>query len=637
MLKYALLFALAALASLVLTPLVRRLAIRLGAVDQPGNRRVHASPIPRLGGLAVYAALGLTFALALVTSRFAFDVLYGNAPTLAAFGFAATVVMVLGAIDDFRPVSPPVKLATQVVAAFAVVSGGYRIEDVSGISTGVFAVPLTILWVVGITNAFNLIDGLDGLAAGVGLIVSTTLFAVCIQSGHVADAMILASLGGSLLGFLRYNFHPAQIFLGDSGSLLLGFALAVVSIEASNKLSTAVAMTVPILALGLPIIETLLTVLRRLLSALHVVRHVEGSERYEFLFSGRAAVFRADRQHIHHRLLDLGVTHRNAVLFLYGVCAALGAAALGTTLMREPSQGLLLAAFALAAFVGIRRLNYGEMRLLRNGALLPIFDLPLVNRRLLHVLFDLGFIIVSYVGAYCVWFGPRWTVDVRARFAETLPIVALVQLASFTASGLYRRSFRYTGIADLLVMLRALALAVAAGALARVSVRGGASLLDALTIVDGYLLATLVIGARSSFRILEHLFKTDRGGRRRVLVYGAGHWGLLALREIHDDAALEMKVVGFLDDDPRKKMRLLQDCPIYSPDALDELIGGRRFDELVVASKKIPEERIVPVAERCALAGIPVRRFSIGWDVLGRDAEEKPGGAPDVDEAAAAR
>ena len=338
MLKYVLLFASSCLASLFLTPVVRRLATWLGAVDRPdGERRIHDHPVPRLGGVAIHLAVLAAFAVALVSDRIVAQTIFGHERQIVSLAVGATLVMLLGAVDDFRSLSPVAKLLAQLVAGFVVVASGYHVQSLFGVSLGVADVPLTLLWVVAVTNAFNLIDGLDGLAAGVGVIVSATLAAVSIYSLDVAAGLILCAVGGALLGFLRYNFPPASIFLGDSGSLLLGFVFAVVSLGVSDRPTAVVAILVPILALGLPLMETALTVARRMLRGVRIARRDEGEQHYEFLSSGRGTLFTPDRKHIHHRLLDLGVTHRNAVLLLYGVAALFGASALALVLFRRPS------------------------------------------------------------------------------------------------------------------------------------------------------------------------------------------------------------------------------------------------------------------------------------------------------------
>ncbi|MEA2624878.1 MAG: UDP-GlcNAc:undecaprenyl-phosphate/decaprenyl-phosphate GlcNAc-phosphate transferase, partial [Candidatus Binatota bacterium] len=222
MLRYVSVFVAALVLSVVVTPVIRWIAIRLKVVDVPGERRIHSRPIPRLGGIAVYASLVSALCGVWAFEQYVLGSSPGYAGELPALFVGATAVMLLGAVDDCRPLTPRVKFTVQVLAAMVVVVTGNQIHSILGFDVGPLAIPITVLWVVGVTNALNLIDGLDGLAAGTGVIVSLTLAALLLTSGRIDEALILVALGGSLLGFLRYNFHPASIFLGDSGSLLLG-------------------------------------------------------------------------------------------------------------------------------------------------------------------------------------------------------------------------------------------------------------------------------------------------------------------------------------------------------------------------------------------------------------------------------
>ncbi len=620
MLRLSLLGLLAGVLSFLLTPAVRRLALRLGAIDVPDERRVHRVSTPRLGGVALFVAMALAFTVAAAIDRFVVEVFAADYGRLVALGLGASVVISLGIYDDLRALGPGVKFAGQLLAAAAAVAGGGWIESFLGFDLPPWvAAPLMLLWVVAVTNAFNLIDGLDGLAAGVGLIASSSLAVVALYSGRPAEAVVLAVLAGALGGFLPYNFHPARIFLGDSGSLFLGFLLATLSIEASAKLPAMVAIAIPLLALGLPIGDTGFAVIRRLLGALHVVRRSETSERYEFFFAGSRAVVTADRRHIHHRLLELGLTQRNAVLLLYGVAVILCAVAFVLVFRREPNVGLWLAAFGVAAVVGIRRLGYGEIAILRNGVLLPLFDRPVVHRRIFHVAVDLGFVVTSYFLALLVWNEGSWGPEMARRFRDAAPLVAFTQISAFAITGLYSGTFRYVGLRDLLVFGRAIGLAVLVGWIALWTARGFEPPSLAVTCLDGYFLATLVVGSRLSFRVLEHLFKVGRAletRARRVLLYGAGMGGVLALREIESNPELGMRVVGFLDDDPRKCLRRVNGYPVFAPARLEEMIHRREFDEIVVSTHKLDPKRLRSVAERCAAAGLSVRRFSITWEKM---------------------
>lgn len=349
MLELSFVLAVAALAGVGFTPVVIRLASTWGIYDAPlGERRVHTEPLPRLGGIAVFAATGvgiLAMALASLTGA---KVLPGQPSFFFGVLFGGGVIFATGLVDDVRGLRPMVKLAAQVVAALLVYGYGFQIDSISFGSTEFalqwLSMPLTILWIVGVTNAFNLIDGLDGLATGIALVALGTTLIVSVVLGNAEVVLLCGALVGALLGFIRYNFSPARIFLGDSGSLFIGFMLAVLSVYGSQKSATAVLVLVPLFALAIPLLDTLLAIFRRLL------RGVPLSE--------------ADARHIHHRLLALGFTHRHAVLVLY--FAAFSLAVLGLCLVFAPppavvsvsAAGGMMIVFALV--YGLRRLQYHE-------------------------------------------------------------------------------------------------------------------------------------------------------------------------------------------------------------------------------------------------------------------------------------
>lgn len=322
-------------------PLVQRLALRVGAVSVPGGRHVHARVMPRLGGLAIYAAFFLPLvALFFVPSGIG-AAFFVDRRRLVALVVGGTFLCLIGALDDWRGLRAKHKLAAQVAAATIAYFGGYRIDAVQlpvvgDLSMGIFSLPVTCVWIVGIVNAINLIDGLDGLAAGVAVFACLTNFFIAWHSGSTVLALMMASMLGACVGFLFYNFNPARIFLGDSGSYLIGFVLGVASLAgAQHKTSTAVSLLVPVVALGIPIFDTLFAMARRILE--------------------RRPLFSPDRGHIHHRLLDMGFTHRRAVLALYGVCVALMVAAIAMYTHRSWQMGAALIA-ATVAFFGFARL-----------------------------------------------------------------------------------------------------------------------------------------------------------------------------------------------------------------------------------------------------------------------------------------
>ncbi|MCP3978809.1 MAG: undecaprenyl/decaprenyl-phosphate alpha-N-acetylglucosaminyl 1-phosphate transferase [bacterium] len=328
------------------TPALIRLAERWGAVDIPGGRKTHARPMPRIGGLAVFLGFvgGLLFAgwatgsMALVPQFTAYA---------RGLALAAAAMLLVGLYDDVRGLSFKWKLAAQILASGYVWFAGFRIEAVTHplggtLDLGLLSFPLTVLWIVGITNAVNLIDGLDGLAAGVALIITGSVAVLAGSSGQLGVTAVSVTLAGSLLGFLRFNFNPARIFLGDSGSLFLGFVLAVTSIRGSQKGPVAVAILAPLLVLGLPLLDTGLAVARRSFRLVSDGMRSDNAARY--MLANMRQVFLPDRGHIHHRLIDLGMSHRSAVLVLYATALTFALAAFALVLVKSIALAALLVA-----------------------------------------------------------------------------------------------------------------------------------------------------------------------------------------------------------------------------------------------------------------------------------------------------
>jgi UDP-GlcNAc:undecaprenyl-phosphate GlcNAc-1-phosphate transferase len=311
MLIYLLTFFLALIVTYFATPVAKNLAAKLKAVDIPNSRKIHTTPIPRLGGVAIYAGF-----LTAVLAAFILAIFTGVKLNPRAFWgviLGGTILLGVGIVDDIKPIRPMTKLCWQIGAACLIILFGVEINFISNpfngiLPLGFLAIPLTLFWVVGVTNALNLIDGLDGLAAGVTAISAITLFFVALRVHQVGAAVMMLALAGSSLGFLRHNFFPASIFLGDSGSMFLGFILAASSIIGVLKTTLVVALLVPLLILGVPIFDTLFAIGRRLKDKKHP--------------------FEADNKHIHHMLLRAGFNKREAVLAIYLACFILSFIAL---------------------------------------------------------------------------------------------------------------------------------------------------------------------------------------------------------------------------------------------------------------------------------------------------------------------
>ncbi|MEI7705818.1 MAG: MraY family glycosyltransferase [Deltaproteobacteria bacterium] len=332
-------------AVLVLTPLVRGAAMRFGALDHAlTSRKIHGRPVPRLGGVAIVVAFFLP-----IVALFFFDsgvgrLLWSQPQRALALILGGVAIAILGIYDDLKGTGARTKLAVQVLVATLMWWAGYRADTISTpfgtFDLGLLGFPITLLWIVGVTNAVNLIDGLDGLATGISLAATATIFWVSLNNQRPLMALFMACLGGALLGFLRYNFHPASIFMGDSGSLFVGFVLASTALETHEKSTTAVALLVPIVALGLPIGDTLLAMGRRALRG--------------------QPVFTSDRGHIHHRLMARGLSHRGTVLALYGIAVVLGGVAVA--LYHSDAEQTIAYVGALLAIAGMLLSTAGYVR-----------------------------------------------------------------------------------------------------------------------------------------------------------------------------------------------------------------------------------------------------------------------------------
>jgi UDP-GlcNAc:undecaprenyl-phosphate GlcNAc-1-phosphate transferase len=283
--------------AILITPFIKRLALKIGATDHPNNRKVHQKVMPRLGGLAIYFSFIIGFLILQPESPYKISILIGS-----------FIIILTGFFDDLLNLSAKVKIVGQLVAAFIVILGGVEINFINlpfggKIEFGIFAIPLTILWIVGVTNAINLIDGLDGLAAGVSSIALITISGMAIIMGNSFVVAMGFIILGSTLGFLIYNFHPAKIFMGDTGALFLGYMISVLSLLGFKNV-TVISFIVPVIILGVPLSDTFFAIIRRIVN--------------------KQPISAPDKSHLHHCLLRLGYSHRQTVLIIYGMSAVFG-------------------------------------------------------------------------------------------------------------------------------------------------------------------------------------------------------------------------------------------------------------------------------------------------------------------------
>jgi len=313
----------------LVTPSVKRLAVRWGAVDKPEARKVHKGTIPRLGGLAIYAGFIVSVLLSVHLTWELLGILLGG-----------TAILLLGIADDVYQLPAKVKLVGQIAAASVLLLFDIKIDWLTNpfgtmIYLDLWAIPFTLLWVVSLTNMLNLIDGLDGLAAGVSIIAAVTIFLMAVDQNFWLVAVLTCSLAGSALGFLHFNFSPAKIFMGDTGSMFLGYMLAAVSVAGTVKSAATIALIVPMVALGLPIMDTACAIIRR--------------------FNNGQPIFKPDRGHLHHRLLDMGLTQTQVVLILYLVSILLGVSAIVMTEVKIAHAAIIIVGLLAVAFVAARK------------------------------------------------------------------------------------------------------------------------------------------------------------------------------------------------------------------------------------------------------------------------------------------
>lgn len=321
------------------TPFVKKLALAAGAVDMPDERKIHSEPMPRLGGLAIYQAFVIAVLLAVPYSKDLFGILLGG-----------TFIVVVGILDDIYQLPAKVKLLGQIASALVLIAFDIKVEWLSIPFAGegeyiyfeYLSIPFTVFWVVAFTNVTNLIDGLDGLAAGVGAIASFTIACLAAQVGYMEPAMLSAALFGAIIGFIRYNFNPATIFMGDTGSMFIGYILAAFSVDGAVKTAATISLFVPAIVMGLPIMDTAFAIVRR--------------------YKNGRPIFSPDKGHLHHRLLALGMNQKQAVFFMYGITGVLAVAAVLYAELNGIYAAILIAIIATAVAVGARKIGIFEYR-----------------------------------------------------------------------------------------------------------------------------------------------------------------------------------------------------------------------------------------------------------------------------------
>jgi UDP-GlcNAc:undecaprenyl-phosphate GlcNAc-1-phosphate transferase len=593
--------ALVALAGMILfTPVVIRLAHRFDWLAYPRADRWHAKPTALMGGLAIYAGATLGLAATLVTP----SVQGGGIgePLMAIWG-GATLLFVAGVLDDRWGLKPEAKLAAQVIATGGLLYGGLAFG--SGWPLWV-SLPLTLLWTVGITNAVNLLDNMDGLAAGVAGCAALVLAVFAALTSNGLALALGAAVLGACAGFLFYNFKPARIFMGDCGSLFLGFTIAALGLlvqqQTPPELPPAAGALVPLAVLAVPIFDTtLVTFVRKL--------------------AGRP-VAQGGRDHASHRLVFFGLSERNAVLALYGLSLLSGGMAL-FVLFAEATLFYAIGALMAVGFtvlgVHLARADvYPAHPDGGDGA--PASAASFQPLSVLHNLFgdhwkaffgiiaDTLLVGAVFVLAHHLRFEDGLNATHATRLLEVLPLVVAVKIAVFYAAGLYRGIWRHAGTPEIIRTVGA-TLGAALAATAVVMVLYGTSALSlAVICIDWMATLITVMGARFGFRGLRQWLSMQRRHDQRVLLYGAGDAGALSLRELRQNPDRKMQPVGFVDDDPFKQGQRVQGLRVLgSGSDLRRLCRHHQIDTVLVTTAKMSPDKLRAVYDACQSIDVACR------------------------------
>ncbi len=583
----------ASVLSLGLTPLTMLLARRIGAMDVPAERKVHGAPIARLGGLAVLvsAATTLAFAANVQSAKFWLPIALGLIPIAA-----------ISIVDDIRSVKPLPKLAAQLLGAAIAVSLGIQIGPEvhlfgGNLTVGWMAIPLSLIWIVALTNAFNLVDGLDGLSAGLALISAISLGAVSVIAHKPSMATASFVVAGALLGFLPFNIYPARVFLGDTGATAAGFTLACLALGGGSTLSAGMAILVPVLVLGLPIADTVVTVARRYL------------RRLEQKTAG--GVFDADREHFHHRLLSLGLQHKHAVYVLYGAGLLAAICAVASMFMTYSNAAILLLGLLIASFVGIHKLGYDEFAFIRRGTVLKAYEVPVLRSTLFAAFIDVMFVVAALYAAFVLKYDDLWVLSHRQLAQQMLPLVVAVFAPSLALFRVYRGSWRFATVEDL---VRPAGAVIVGSAICYVIASVFFTVIPPLSlhVIFTIVLLGLVVGSRTSYRLLSQWNRRAASEGERVVIYGAGMTGTMAVREALTNPSLNMKPIGFIDDDPQLQRRVVHGFPVLgSLRSLDAVLKEHGVAGVLIASDTLPAETIVEARQTCEEAGCWVRYFHV--------------------------
>lgn len=587
--------------SIALTPLVRKLAHATGQVAIPKDTRWHKEETALLGGVAIFLSTLVVWIIAVNNT----DWLTFGKPYLAIL-LCGAGIFILGLVDDLFNIDPQHKLAGQIVITSVLLFFGFRLDWTISRTANLL---LSMVWIVGITNAFNLLDNMDGLSAGVAFIAGVFLFLTHFlnpgMSPLIGPLLLMTAIYlGAILGFLIYNFNPASVFMGDAGSLFIGFIIGVLTLTGGAEESVGgsvghllTVIAIPIFIVFIPILDTgFVSFMRKLF---------------------RRPISQGGRDHSSHRMVAIGFSERNAVLVLYIFSIASGLIALainylsvGPTLVLS----VLYLLFVIFFWIYLARVRvYEEDSVLTNnglGAFTPIIVQITYRRRLLEVLLDSVLVATAYYTAYLLRFeGPVYYLIGKnfKVFIQSLPIMVACLIFCFYIMGIYRGIWENTSLSDLIDYIKAITIGTVMAMLILLFIYRFHSFSRAVFIIYWILMLMLVSLSRLSFRLVDEGIKKGKQRGKRTLIYGAGVGGQMLAKEIENNRDLNLALVGFVDDNPRKQKRKIMGYNVLGGvEDLDRILKTSNVQEIIVSFRRDGENKRKEIYDKCLKAGAEI-------------------------------
>lgn len=592
--NYLLSFAAALILSFSLSPIMMKIAHKFGYVAEPHQLRWHKNTTALLGGVAIFVAFVLCVFFFIKIDK-----------TMVGLLFGSSIIFLVGLFDDIFHIKPQLKIIGQIFASCVILAFGINFEI---LPIRWLILPLTIFWIVGVTNAFNLLDNMDGLSCGISFICCTFLFVYSLLNDMQTVALLSAILAGASLGFLKYNIYPAKIFMGDCGSQFLGLTIAVIAVvgTARHISNLLVTMAVPVLILGVPIFDTTFVTLTR-------------------RFRGQP-ISRGGKDHTSHRLVFLGLSERKTVLLLYLLSILFGLIALLYAKIDIIIVSILAALaviilFFFGVFLGETK-TYTEKEMdnlkknhSRKGKTV-LNTILLHKRRVAEVIIDLALVCISYYAAYLLRFEGRITPPNFSIMMASLRWMIVFRLGCFYYFGLYQGIWRYISIKDLVAIFKAVTTSSMLMVLFLTFFFRFQDYSRVIFIIDWILMLFLASGTRILIRVLRESFVSLKSGEKKILIFGAGDAGEIVLREIRHNKKLNYNPIGFLDDNPKKVGRRMHGVPVLGTrEKMAQLVKDRNIDEIIIAIPSVSEETLQGLFQECQNCGVKYKRMTgILWE-----------------------